>query len=118
MAKEALTRAQVRERYLQYEKEGKFDQHVDPIDYDIVIPVTKDYHYYPKSLKEKLSKSFRYDFVVKPFAHHINSVCLETEVVGRENLRGLKKAMVTCNHVQMFDCLALKKAMKGFSLKL
>ena len=85
--------------------------HVDPIDYDIVIPVTKDYHYYPKGLKETLTKKLRYDFVVKPFMRHVNHSFLETEVVGRENLRGIKKAMVTCNHVQMFDCIALKKAM-------
>jgi len=118
MAKESLTREQVRQRYLTFEKEGKFDQHVDPIDYDIVIPVTKDYHYYPKGLKETLTKKLRYDFVVKPFMRHVNHSFLETEVVGRENLRGIKKAMVTCNHVQMFDCIALKKAMKGHELNI
>jgi 1-acyl-sn-glycerol-3-phosphate acyltransferase len=118
MAKENLTRAQVRERYLQFEKEGKFDQHADPIDFDIVIPVTKDYHYYPKSLGEALKKKLRYDFLVKPFAHKVNSSWLETEVVGRENLKGIRRAMVTSNHVQMFDCLALKKAMKGHDLNI
>jgi 1-acyl-sn-glycerol-3-phosphate acyltransferase len=110
MAKEQLTREQVKARYLAYEKEGKFDQHADPIDYSIVIPVTKDYHYYPVGLKEKLVHDLRYVFGVKPFMRKVNKVFLETEVVGKENLKGIKKAIVTSNHVQMFDCVALKKA--------
>ena len=37
----------------------------------------------------------------------------ELQVEGRENLKGIKSAIVISNHVQMFDCIALKKAMKG-----
>lgn len=118
MAKEQLTREQVRARYLALEKEGKFDQHVDPIDYDIVIPVRKDYHYYPVGLKEKTARFLRYNFVVKPIMAHVNHHCLETSVVGRENLHGLKAAMVISNHVQMFDCMALKKAVKPHYLNI
>ncbi|MCH3910122.1 MAG: 1-acyl-sn-glycerol-3-phosphate acyltransferase [Bacilli bacterium] len=118
MSKENLTREEVRERYLALEKEGKFDQHVDPIDMSIVIPVTKDYHYYPQSIGESLSKWLRYNFVVKPYSFYVNHHYLETKVVGRENLKGIKKAIVTSNHVQMFDCLALKKAMHGHYLNI
>jgi 1-acyl-sn-glycerol-3-phosphate acyltransferase len=118
MAKEQLTREEVRAKYLALEKQGIFDQHVDPIDYSIVIPVKKDYHYYPVGLKEKAVRFFRYNFVVKPFMAHVNKDFLETEVVGRENLRGISKAIVTSNHVQMFDCVALKKAMKGHPLNI
>lgn len=118
MAKEHLTRAQVREKYLALEKRGEFDVHVDPIDYEAVIPVTKDYPYYPKTLKAKLARFFRYQFIVKPFMARINSHELETSVVGRENLRGVRSAIVTCNHVQMFDCIALKKAMRGHYLNI
>jgi len=50
MSKENLTRAQVRERYLALEKKRVFDEHVDPIDMSIVIPVTKEYHYLPHEL--------------------------------------------------------------------
>jgi 1-acyl-sn-glycerol-3-phosphate acyltransferase len=118
MAKEALTRAQVRERYLTLEKEGKFDEHVDPIDYSAVIPVTKDFHYYPVGWKEKLGRFLRYHFVVEPIMRHVNHHDLESKVVGKENLKGIKKAIVTCNHVQMFDCMALKKAMGGHYLNI
>jgi 1-acyl-sn-glycerol-3-phosphate acyltransferase len=118
MAKEKLTRAEVRERYLALEKQGIFDQHVDPIDYDIVIPVTKAYHYYPVGLKEKVVHDFRYAFGVKPFMRKVNKVFLETSVVGRENLKGITKAIVTSNHVQMFDCIALKEAVKGHYLNI
>jgi hypothetical protein len=55
MAKEQLTREEVRAKYLALEKQGIFDQHVDPIDYSIVIPVKKDYHYYPVGLKRRRS---------------------------------------------------------------
>jgi 1-acyl-sn-glycerol-3-phosphate acyltransferase len=111
MAMEHLTRAQVRAQYLEFEKKHIFDQHVDPIDYSLVIPVTREYHYFPRGLKETLSRKARSFFVVKPFMSRINRVLLETEVTGQENLKGLKSAVVTSNHVQMFDCVALKKAM-------
>lgn len=118
MAKEQLSRAEVRERYLAFEKEGKFDQHADPIDFSIVIPVTKDYHYYPQGLKEKIVHDCTYFFGVKPFMKKVNREFLETEVVGQENLRGIKRAIVTSNHVQMFDCVALKKAMGSHYLNI
>jgi len=118
MSKEHLTRAQVRAKYLELEKQGLFDQHVDPIDMSIVIPVTKDYHYYPVGVKEAFSKWARYNFIVKPLMHKVNHRYLETTVVGRENLKGIKSAMVISNHVHMFDCMALKKAMKGHYLNI
>src|SRR5574344_1606005 len=118
MSKEHLTRAQVRAKYLALEKQGLFDQHVDPIDMSIVIPVTKDYHYYPVGLAETLKRKLRYDFVVKPIMAKVNHRYLETTVLGRENLKGLKKAMVISNHVHMFDCMALKKAMRGHYLNI
>jgi 1-acyl-sn-glycerol-3-phosphate acyltransferase len=118
MSKEHLTREEVRRRYLALEQQGLFDQHVDPIDYSIVIPVTKDYHYYPVGLRETLSRSFRYEFVVKPLMRKVNRRYLETTVVGQENLRGLSRAMVVSNHIHMFDCMALKKAMKGHYLNI
>jgi 1-acyl-sn-glycerol-3-phosphate acyltransferase len=118
MAKEQLTRSEVRAKYLALEKAGRFDQHVDPIDFSIVIPVTQEYHYYPVGFFEAASRFLRYEFVVKPFMAHVNRVLLETEVVGRVNLRGIKKAIVTSNHVQMFDCIALKKAMRRHTLNI
>ena len=118
MSKENLTRAQVRERYLALEKKGLFDQHVDPIDMSIVIPVTKEYHYYPTSFVEGLQRRLRYAFVVRPFMSQVNGRFLETTVVGKGNLRGLKSAMIICNHIHMFDCLALKKAMADEKVRL
>jgi len=118
MSKENLTRAQVRERYLALEKKGLFDQHVDPIDMSIVIPVTKEYHYYPTSFVEGLQRRLRYAFVVRPFMSQVNGRFLETTVVGKGNLRGLKSAMIICNHIHMFDCLALKKAMAPHCLNI
>lgn len=107
---EALTREEVRNRYLSFEKEGRYDEHVDSIDLSKCIPVTPKYHYFPVGLKEKAVHAFRYECLVKPFMARKNHKDLETEVVGKENLRGIRSAIVVSNHVHMFDCVALKKA--------
>jgi len=89
MSKENLTRAQVRERYLALEKKRVFDEHVDPIDMSIVIPVTKEYHYYPTSFVERLQRRLRFDFVVRPFMGRVNDRLLETTVVGKATFAAL-----------------------------
>jgi 1-acyl-sn-glycerol-3-phosphate acyltransferase len=118
MAKEQLTREEVRKRYLALEKQGLFDQHVDPIDFSIVEPVGPDFHYFPVGLKEKIKHDLTAFFTKRPFIFYVNHTLLETEVVGRENLKGIKSAILTCNHVQIFDCIAVEKAVRGHYLNI
>lgn len=109
-----MTRKEVLLAIEECEKNGKFDEHVDPIPKELTIPVTEDYHYPNKrTAKEKIKYFFEKIFIVKPFTVYQNKCCLKTRVFGRKNLKGLKAAVLTCNHVAKFDCLAVKHGAKG-----
>ena len=102
------TRREVLEKIKICEQEKKFDEHVDPIDYDNCYPVDENFRYIKKGFKERLKNFFLYYFVVCPYTFYINKFVTKTRVVGRNNIRGIKKAIVICNHVYMFDCLVAK----------
>ncbi|MBQ8357403.1 MAG: 1-acyl-sn-glycerol-3-phosphate acyltransferase [Clostridia bacterium] len=93
----------------QYEREGAFDRHADPVDESIVIPVTSAFPYVPKFLK-RVRYFFSRHFIVYPFTKKVNREMLCTKVEGRENLDGIGAAILTCNHVDKFDCLAVQQA--------
>lgn len=103
---------QTAERCAEMERQGRFHEHLNPVDKSILLPVTKDYPYIKKGIR-KLVCALDSAFVIKPFTWYQNTFQLKTRVVGRENLKGVKSAIVTSNHVFIFDCLALKKAMRG-----
>ncbi len=109
-----MTRREVMAAMEACEKEGKFDTHVDPIPEELIIPVTEDYRYPNKRTPlEKIKFSLQKFFIVKPFTLYENKFVLKTRVIGRENLRGLTAAVLTCNHVAKFDCLAVKYGARG-----
>ncbi len=97
------------------EKRGEFDRHVDPIDFSKVIKVDGNYHYTKKGF-EKLKYSVEELFIVRPYTVYINKKVMKTEFFGREHLKGIDSAVLTCNHVFMFDCLAMRAAVKGHKL--
>lgn len=113
MAKEQVTREEIHQRILALEKEQKFDTHVDPIDYSIAMPVDSSFHYFPVGLKERFARWATMTFGVDEFMVKVAHKWEELDVVGRQNIKGIKSAIVVSNHVQMFDCIAIKKAMKG-----
>ena len=108
---DADTRAQVLSDIEKYELSGEFDRHVDPVDYSIVLPVTKDFPYVRKGF-DKIVTALRYNFVVKPFRRKAMRDEIKPEVYGIENAKGIKSAVITCNHVNKFDCLALQHAFR------
>ncbi len=108
---DAETRAQVLSDIEKYEVLGEFDRHVDPVDYSIVLPVTKDFPYVRRGF-DKIRTGLRYRFVVKPFRRKIVRDVIKPEVYGIENAQGIKSAVITCNHVNKFDCLALQHAFR------
>jgi len=112
---EPITRREVSARIEQCEKEGTFDSHVDPIDYDMAMPVDGNFHYIKKGFFERLKNFYLHNFVVKPFMRRINRR-YRTKFLGRENLKGVKGAIVTCNHINKFDCLVAKQGLKGHKL--
>ncbi|MBO5843078.1 MAG: hypothetical protein J6R46_08770, partial [Clostridia bacterium] len=108
---DADTRAQVLSDIEKYELSGEFDRHVDPVDYSIVLPVTKDFPYVRTGF-DKIVTALRYNFVVKPFRRKAMRDEIKPEVYGIENAKGIKSAVITCNHVNKFDCLALQHAFR------
>lgn len=108
---DADSRLQVLADIEKYELSGEFDRHVDPVDYSIVLPVTKDFPYVRRGF-DKVKTFFKYQFVVKPFRRKAMRDVIKPEVYGIENAKGIKSAVITCNHVNKFDCLALQHAFR------
>lgn len=98
------------EKYNELEKKGVFDQHINPIDWNNCYPVTKDFPYIKKKASDRFSDYLKNTFIINPFSWYQNKFVMKTKVFGRENLKGINSAVLTCNHVFIFDALAIKKA--------
>ncbi len=101
----------IKELMEEYEREGRFNEEVTPPDTSTSLPVTENYPYKRKGFFKKCDIFFKRLFIINPFINKNNKV-LKTEIVGKENLKDIKSGIVTCNHVHIFDCLAIKKALK------
>lgn len=104
-----MTRQQITAEISECEKLRQFDKHIDPVNYDTVIKVDKNYHYIKKGL-EALKYTIENLFIVIPYTFWINKHVCKTKVIGKENLKNLGPAILTCNHTYMFDCLVVKGA--------
>ncbi len=106
----ANTDLQTLEKIKEYEKAGKFNEHLDtnPAPY---IPVDKNFQYIPKNIFKKLDYFFKRIFVVNRVERCANKL-FQTEVIGKENLQGLKSAVVCCNHVNKLDCMVVRHALR------
>ena len=110
---------EIQERIKEYESEQKFDQHIVPINYENSIKVDENFDYIGEKFGVKFKRFFQKIFVVKPYSWWKNNVENRVRVYGRENLKNLDNgAIVTCNHTNMFDCLAIKKALRGRKVKI
>lgn len=96
------------------EKEGMFNEHVDPFDENGYIPVDRNFNYFPHGLKNWLIRKI----IVNRFVNHSAKNFIHLKIVGQENLKGLKGAVVTCNHINKLDCIAVMKACKGHKLRI
>ncbi len=103
------TRLQVLADIEKYEALGEFDRHIDPIDESLCLPVDENFPYIPRGFL-RAKYAFERVLYINPFIKKANRDILGTRVEGRENLAGIQSAVVTCNHVNKFDCLALKQA--------
>lgn len=99
------------------EKKGEYNSHVEPFDVNDSYPVTKDYPYI-KHGWTKIKNDLINQFIVKPFTKKECEKTQHIRVFGRENIKGIDAAIVTCNHVYMFDCLSVKYALKGKDVKI
>lgn len=113
-----MTYQEIQERIKEYESEQKFDQHIVPINYENAIKVDENFDYIGNNFGTRFRQFFQKIFVVNPYSWWKNNVVNRVRVYGRENLKNLDSAIVTCNHTNMFDCLAIKKALRGRKVKI
>lgn len=107
-----MTRKDVLEEIRKAELNGEFDKHVDPVSYETAIPVNENFHYLRKGFFERIKYRFCHIFIVRPYTFYQNKFKQKTKVEGKKNLKGLKKAILTCNHVNKMDCLVVKGSVK------
>lgn len=104
-------------RSFEYEKEGRFNEDINPVDWNACYPVTSSFPYVEKNVFKKLGNYLKNVFVINPFMRKQNKKVFKTKVEGRENLKGIKSAIVTSNHYNMFDCLAIRHALQDNKIK-
>lgn len=106
------SRPAVLAKIAELEAAGRFDEHTDPVDMSIAMPVTPDFPYIRTTLHDRLDTFFRRRFVVYPVTRRVCRKDFDLKIEGREHLRGVDAAIVTCNHFTKFDCLAVQYALR------
>lgn len=100
-------------RYKQKEEEfirlGNFNADVDEIPADSYYPVDENFRFIKKGFKNFVKHKF-YLSLVKKYTKLVNRNLTNLKIEGKENLRGIKGAIVTCNHVSKCDSFAVREA--------
>jgi 1-acyl-sn-glycerol-3-phosphate acyltransferase len=109
------TSPEVLKKIEQYDLEGRYNEHVDPVNYDACEVVDKNFKYINKPIKTRIKYFFMRNFICKPFEKR-ELKRMGYSVKGRENLKGIKSAVVTSNHVLKLDCTLNRAALKGHKL--
>jgi 1-acyl-sn-glycerol-3-phosphate acyltransferase len=109
------TRPDVLEKIKELDKQGRYNEHVDPVSYDYCYPVDPNYDYLHQPLKTRLKYFMIYNFIVRTMEPR-ELKRMGFSVVGRENLKGIKSAVVTSNHINKLDCSLNRRALKGHKL--
>lgn len=93
------------------EKDGRFNEHVVPVNPKHVKPLGKKFTYFPKNPLYKAYSALIHGFlnVVGPI---FTKIAYKIKIEGRENLKGIKNAIVTSNHVMFTDNLISRVAIK------
>lgn len=110
LPKDELTR-----RMADCEKRGDFDFNVEPIDMDGYDKVDENYRYFPSSLGQYFLRGL-IRFIAMLAGVFINHIAFGVKVRGRRNLRGIKSAILVCNHINNFDNLLVRNAVFGHRL--
>lgn len=105
------------EKSLEYERLGKFNNDINPVDWDACYPVTSDFPYIVKNVFHKISNSLKKVFIINPYQRYQNKKIFKTKFIGRENLKNIRGAIVTSNHYNIFDCLAIRQAIGDNSVR-
>lgn len=113
----AYTTPDVIEKIKKAENEGRYSDHLDPINYEGTLPVTASFPFIP-NIFLRFIYSLRKTFFLNNFIDSLNKNVFLTKVYGRENLKGLKGVVFICNHVNKFDGLVVNFALGKFPLKI
>lgn len=81
----------------QFEREGNFNTDINENSYDGTLPVTEDFEFIKKGIKN----AFKHAIYSTAMRIYTNKICklLKVEIKGKENLKGIKSAIITCNHI-------------------
>ena len=93
------------------EQEEKFNEHIVPVNPKHVKPLGKNFKYFPKNPLYKIYSAIIHGFlnVVGPA---FTKIAYKMKIEGRRKLKGIKSAIVTCNHVMFTDNLISRVAVK------
>ncbi|MDE7263971.1 MAG: 1-acyl-sn-glycerol-3-phosphate acyltransferase [Anaeroplasmataceae bacterium] len=95
------------------EQEGRLNDHIDDVYCMEYNEIDENFSYHKKWYKRGIYLFLRIS-IVKPYTFIANHFWLKTKVVGRTNVDGLYGgAILTCNHVNKLDSLAIGYALKG-----
>lgn len=107
----ACTDQQTLDKIKKYESEQKFNEHLDT-NVAPYIPVDEKFKYLPTNVFQKVKRFLQTALIINPFCKEVNKI-FATKVVGKENLKSIKSAVVVCNHVNKLDCMAIRYALKS-----
>lgn len=95
---------------VELEKQGKFHQDQDEPAPDSWYPVDENYPYIKKGLINSIKSALYYKGLRK-YAKRINRELCNLTVEGKENLKGIKGAVVTCNHFSEIDSFPMMEVL-------
>ncbi len=87
------------------ELKGEFNADENENESKGALPID-DYVYIKRGPKNWVKRKF-YTALFKAYSKKINKI-FNTQVVGKENKKGVKGAIVTCNHISYFDSLVAR----------
>lgn len=92
-----------------FELNGEFFIDQDPVDPNSYDPVTLDFPFIRKGFSSWVQGKI-YNGAYAKYAKKANALT-NLKVEGKENLKGIKGAIVTCNHVSKVDNFAVREAL-------
>lgn len=93
----------------EFEKVGLFNEDVDEVSPDSYYPVDENFEFIKKGFKNFIKHKL-YISALKKYTKLINKHLTSLKIVGNENLKGIKGAIVTCNHISKVDSFAVRAA--------
>ena len=99
------------------EKKGEYSVHLDPIDYSQCLPVREKFPYIT-GLPMKILYWWRNFYCLKIFTWSISKIYFRTKIIGKKNLKKIRNAVVTCNHINKYDGLVMHHSLGRRRLKI